>query len=132
MIVFTTLEGSLLGIPASGGGTSGDDHRGSIARRDQPPLSFFLPDGVRFLYVRRNADVTRSGLYVGQIGSVEARLLLEGDLPAIYASPATCCFFEGHPHGSALRSERLTSRRSKPARSRISELPRGSTNLLGL
>ena len=75
MIVFTTLEGSLLGIPAAGGApqamTTVDRSRGEISHL----YPFFLPDGVRFLYVRRNKDVTRSGLYIGQIGSVEARVV---------------------------------------------------------
>jgi Tol biopolymer transport system component len=96
MIVFTTLEGSLLGIPAAGGEpqkvTSVDRSRGEIIHIHP----HFLPDGVRFLYVRRNKDVTRSGLYVGQIGSEEPRLLLDGDLPAIYASPGYLLFLRGN------------------------------------
>ncbi len=66
MIVFTTLEGSLLGIPAAGGElqklTSVDRSQGETIHIHP----YFLPDAVRFLYVRRNKDVTRSGLYVGQ------------------------------------------------------------------
>lgn len=92
MIVFTTLEGSLLGVPAAGGSTQPvttlDRSQGEISHL----YPHFLPDGVRFLYVSRKKDATRSGLYVGQIGSVESRLLLEGDLPAIYASPGYLLF----------------------------------------
>ena len=95
MIVFTTLEGSLLGIPAAGGGpqavTTLDRSRGEISHL----YPSFMPDGVRFLYVSRNKDVTRSGLYIGQIGSVEPRLLLDGDLPAIYATRGYLLFLRG-------------------------------------
>ena len=95
MIVFTTLEGSLLSITAAGGEpqkvTSVDRSGGEIIHVHP----YFLPDGVRFLYVRRNKDVTRSGLFIGQIGSEEPRLLLQGDLPAMYASPGYLLFLRG-------------------------------------
>jgi DNA-binding winged helix-turn-helix (wHTH) protein len=107
MIVFTTLEGSLLGIPAAGGEpqkvTSVDRSRGEIIHI----YPHFLPDAVRFLYVRRNKDVARSGLYIGQIGTVEPQLLLEGDLPAIYATPGYLLF---------LRGNTLTAQRFDPSR----------------
>jgi hypothetical protein len=91
MIVFTTLEG-LASIPAAGGRTQPvttlDRSRGEISHL----YPHFLPDGVRLLYVRRNKDVTGSGLYIGRIDSKESRLLLEGDLPAIYAAPGYLLF----------------------------------------
>jgi DNA-binding winged helix-turn-helix (wHTH) protein/Tol biopolymer transport system component len=94
MIVFTTLEG-LASIPAAGGRTQPvttlDRSRGEISHL----YPHFLPDGVRFLYVRRNKDDTRSGLYLGQIDSEESRLLLGGDLPAIYAAPGYLLFLRG-------------------------------------
>jgi hypothetical protein len=55
----------------------------------------FLPDGVRFLYLNRNEDVNRSGVFLGQIGSTKAELLLDGDVPAIYASPGYLLFLRG-------------------------------------
>ena len=95
LIVFTTVGGSLLGIPADGGPpqavTRLDRSRAEISHL----YPHFLPDGVRFLYLRRNADVTRSGLYAGQIGSVESQLVLEGDVPAIYANPGYLVFLQG-------------------------------------
>jgi eukaryotic-like serine/threonine-protein kinase len=106
LIVFTTLEG-LVSIPAAGGRTQPvttlDRSQGEISHL----YPHFLPDGVRFLYVRRNKDATRSGLYIGQIGSVESRLLLEGDLPAIYAAPGYLLFLRG----STLMAQRFDSRR---------------------
>jgi DNA-binding winged helix-turn-helix (wHTH) protein/Tol biopolymer transport system component len=110
-IVFATLDGSLLGIAAAGGKpqavTSLDRSRGEIGHL----YPHFLPDGVRFLYLRRNADVTKSGLHIGQIGSVEPQLLLEGDLPAIYATPGYLLF---------LRAGTLTAQRFDPGRLKFS------------
>jgi eukaryotic-like serine/threonine-protein kinase len=107
MIVFTTLEGSLLGIPAAGGEprklTSVDRSRGETIHIHP----HFLPDGVRFLFVRRNKDATQSGLYVGRIGSEDAQLLLDGDLPAVYAFPGYLLF---------LRGTTLMARRFDPGR----------------
>lgn len=109
MIVFTTLEGSLLGIPADGG----EPHPVTSLDRSQGEIShlypYFLPDGVRFLYLRRNKDVTRSGLYIGQTGSAEPRLLLEGDLPAIYANPGYLLFLRD----TTLMAQRLDPRSLK-------------------
>ena len=106
MIVFTTLEG-LASIPAAGGRTQPvttlDRSRGEISHL----YPHFLPDGVRLLYVRRNKDVTGSGLYIGRIDSKESRLLLEGDLPAIYAAPGYLLFLRG----GLLMVRRFDSRR---------------------
>ena len=104
-IVFTTREGSLLGISAAGGApqavTHVDRSRGEIAHL----YPYFLPDGVRFLYVRRNEDVTQSGLFIGQIGSTKSALVLTGDLPAIYAKPGYLLY---------LRSGTLMAQRADP------------------
>jgi DNA-binding winged helix-turn-helix (wHTH) protein len=109
MIVFTTLEGSLLGIPADGG----EPHPVTSLDRSQGEISHlypsFLPDGVRFLYLRRHKDVTRSGLYIGRIGSEESHLLIQGDLPAIYANPGYLLFLRG----STLMAQRLDPRSLK-------------------
>jgi len=46
------------------------------------------------LYVIRNADASRGGLYVGQVGSAESKLLLQGEhpTPPIYAAPGYLLF----------------------------------------
>jgi serine/threonine protein kinase len=84
LILFPTEDGRLLGISAAGGEpqviTSPDRSKGEIAHI----APHFLPDGQRFLYVIRSADTKRGGLYVGQVGSHDSRLLLQGDHPAIY------------------------------------------------
>lgn len=106
-IVFTTREGSLLRIPAAGGApqeaTRLDRSRGEISHL----YPYFLPDGIRFLYLSRNEDVTRNGLFIGQVGSAKPELLLESDVPAIYANPGYLLF---------LRSGRLMAQRFDPER----------------
>ena len=57
----------------------------------------FLPDGVRFLYVRRNKDVTRSGLYIGQVGSRRTNCCSKVTSRRSTLVLATCCFFEVAP-----------------------------------
>ena len=92
-IVFPTVQGSLLAIPAAGGETkpvtSVDRSTGEIAHVSP----HFLPDGRRFLYVMLNNDGSRNGLYVGGIDSAAPRLLLRGAIPAIYASPGYLLFY---------------------------------------
>jgi DNA-binding winged helix-turn-helix (wHTH) protein len=92
LIVVPSLQGSLLGIREGGGVpqalTSIDQSKGEIAH-DAPQ---FLPDGQRFLYVIRNKDSELSGLYVGQVGSTERKLLFKGEQPAIYAAPGYLLF----------------------------------------
>ena len=85
-IVFTTRDGSLLGIPATGGAPLPVTRLDRSRQETAHLFPYFLPDGVRFLYVNRNEEATRSGLFVGQIGSLKSESLLAGDLPAIYAN----------------------------------------------
>lgn len=106
-ILFPRLEGPLLGISAFGGEpeaiTSLDQSAGETAHL----TPCFLPDGQRFLYVIRNADEPRSGLYLGQVGSADTRRLLQGDGPALYAPPGYLLF---------LRSRTLMAQRFDPVR----------------
>jgi eukaryotic-like serine/threonine-protein kinase len=92
LIVFPSEDGTLFAIPTSGGEsrtiTRLDRSKGEIAHI----APHFLPDGERFLYVIRNADPRRSGLYVGEVGSDTRRLLLQGEHPAIYAAPGYLVF----------------------------------------
>jgi serine/threonine protein kinase/Tol biopolymer transport system component len=92
LIVFPSQDGRLVAIPAAGGEartlTTPNRSVGEIAH----VAPHFLPDGRRFLYVSRNAEAQRSGLYVREAGSAEPRLLLQGDHPAIYASAGYLLF----------------------------------------
>ena len=92
MLILPSLDGRLLGVPASGGTpravSSPDRSKGEVAHI----APSFLPDGERYLYVVRNADASRSGLYVSG-GTIDgAKLLLQGDHPAIYAPPGYVLF----------------------------------------
>jgi DNA-binding winged helix-turn-helix (wHTH) protein len=87
LILFTSNEGGLLGIPAAGGAPKAVTSLDRSAEEAAHIAPHFLPDGHRFLYLVRKADASRSGLYVGQVGSAERRLLLQGQHPALYAAP---------------------------------------------
>ena len=93
LIVFPSQDGTLLGLRDGGKPeaiTSVDRSRGEL--RHMAPR--FLPDGQRFLYIIRNKDASRSGLYVGQVGSAEPRLLMlfQSEQPALYAEPGYLLF----------------------------------------
>ncbi len=47
----------------------------------------FLPDGRHFLFQLIGADVSRSGVYLGTIGSPESARLLDAESAAVYAPP---------------------------------------------
>jgi WD40-like Beta Propeller Repeat len=107
-ILFPSQDGMLLGISAAGGEpqavTSLDRSKGEIAHI----APHFLPNGQQFLYVIRNADARRSGLYVGRVGSHESQLLLQGEHPAIYASPGYLVFTrQGSIVAQAFDAQRL-------------------------
>jgi eukaryotic-like serine/threonine-protein kinase len=93
LIVFPEEEGSLLAIPVDGGAphpvTSVDRADGEI-RHASP---YFLPDGRRFLYVIRNEDPSRSGVYVGDLTSGTPKRLLDGDTTAVFAPPGYLLFW---------------------------------------
>ena len=91
LILFPSEDGGLISVPASGGEpttvTSLDRSAGEVGHVSPR----FLPDG-RFLYVVRNAEPSRTGLYVGQIGSAVPRLVLQGEHSAVYAAPGYLLF----------------------------------------
>jgi eukaryotic-like serine/threonine-protein kinase len=92
LILFPSMGDAVFKIPAAGGQpeavTKLDRSTGETAHI----APYFLPEGRRFLYVVQNADGKRSGLYVGELGSSLARLLLPGDVPAVYAAPGYLLF----------------------------------------
>jgi DNA-binding winged helix-turn-helix (wHTH) protein len=96
LVLFSSSDGRLLGLRDGGKPeTITSVNRSGGELRHMAPR--FLPDGERFLYVIRNADASRSGVYVGQVGSTDSRLLFqsEGEHPAIYAAPGYLLFDRG-------------------------------------
>jgi eukaryotic-like serine/threonine-protein kinase len=91
-IVFASEGGRLMSISPDGGEpraiTAPDASTGEIAH----VAPYFLPDGQHFVYVSRNTDERRTGLYVRDVAGAAPRLLLQGDHPAIYAPPGYVLF----------------------------------------
>lgn len=56
---------------------------------------YFLPDGKHFLYLARNAQQNNSAIYAGELGSKEAKLLVNTDAGAAYAAPGYLFFVRG-------------------------------------
>jgi Tol biopolymer transport system component len=52
----------------------------------------FLPDGRHFLYLARAEPAQNSGIYVGSLGSNEARRVADLDVPAYFAKPGYLLF----------------------------------------
>jgi eukaryotic-like serine/threonine-protein kinase len=82
--------GSLFRIPDSGG-------EPTAATRVETPKQVnhgfpqFLPDGRHFLYYVQGTSETR-GVYIGQLGGLEARRLLAADASAVYVSSGQLLF----------------------------------------
>jgi serine/threonine protein kinase/Tol biopolymer transport system component len=58
----------------------------------------FLPDGKHFLYLGGNLSATGTtnlGIYIGTLGSTEAKFLLQADSDALYAAPGYLLFLRG-------------------------------------
>jgi len=87
LIVVAGRSGSLFSVPSRGGAveqvTALDASAGETAHR----APHFLPDGQHFLYSIRSREISRNGLYVGQLGSAQRRLLIQGDTQAVFAEP---------------------------------------------
>jgi Tol biopolymer transport system component len=82
-----STEGPLFRV-AAGGGTATqvtelDRARGDVAH--QHPK--FLPDGQHFLFLVRSTKAENGGLYLGSLGSVEARRLVATDVMGLFAAP---------------------------------------------
>jgi hypothetical protein len=99
LIVFASQTGSgFESVPASGGiPTSVPSRKGSgPAFSNRWPE--FLPDGRHFLYLSGNlsaAGTSDLGIYIGEIGSNEAKFLLQADSDALYTSPGYLLFLRG-------------------------------------
>jgi eukaryotic-like serine/threonine-protein kinase len=56
---------------------------------------FFLPDGKHFLYVARVRNFEKTGLYVGLLGSMDRKRILDGNTFAAYTVPGYLLFSRG-------------------------------------
>ena len=92
LILFPSMGRAVFSIPAAGGQPEAVTKLDRTAGETGHIAPYFLPEGRRFLYVVQNAEGKRSGLYVGEVGSSATRLLLPGDVPAIYAAPGYLLF----------------------------------------
>ncbi len=94
LIVVAGQSGSLFSVPSRGGAveqvTTLDASAGETAHR----APHFLPDGQHFLYSIRSREISRNGLYVGQLGSSQRRLLIQGDTQAVFAEPGYVAFLQ--------------------------------------
>ncbi|MFT7478718.1 MAG: Tol biopolymer transport system component, partial [Gammaproteobacteria bacterium] len=97
-ILFAEEDGPLVSVDARGGTpeVALDHSLGRPGVRAMWPS--FLPDGKGFLYTIQDAGGEVSGLYVGEIGSATARLLLPETTNAVYVEPGWLV----HRRGDAL------------------------------
>ena len=87
-----TTTGGLFRVPAAGGAatpvTTLDQASGETSHR----FPWFLPDGRHFLYLDRNADRDKSGVYVADLGSNTRRRVLDAPSNAVYSPPGYLLF----------------------------------------
>ena len=95
LIVFPTRTGELDGVSDAGAPRPVINLRNRSAGEIAHSAPQFLPNGEHFLFVIRNADESKTGLYVGKLGSSNRQLLIPGDTAAIYASPGYLLFLRG-------------------------------------
>jgi serine/threonine protein kinase len=100
VIVFAPqiLSGGLSSVPSAGGSpTTLASHKTSEgASSNRWPV--FLPDGSHFLYLSGDlsaAGTSKLGIYVGELGTDEAKFLLQSDSDALYAAPGYLLFLRG-------------------------------------
>jgi len=87
VIVFTPItSASLLRVPASGGNPEPASKLDPALGENSHRWPFFLPDGKHFLYwVRTAQGVQGNALYVGELGSLQAKQLMKSETMAQYA-----------------------------------------------
>jgi eukaryotic-like serine/threonine-protein kinase len=95
VIVFTpTTNAALLRVPASGGTPEPASKLDASRAENSHRWPFFLPDGKHFLYWARTSqgyreytgNVQGNALYVGELGSLQAKQLMKSETMAEYAS----------------------------------------------
>jgi serine/threonine protein kinase/Tol biopolymer transport system component len=93
VILFTpNASAPLIRVPAAGGSPSPaadlDTKDGEVSHR-QP---WFLPDGRHYLFLIRNTDPEKTGVYVGDLESKQRHRVLSGLTNAIYVPPGFLLF----------------------------------------
>ena len=88
VIVFTPSSNQpLLRVPATGGTPEAASKLDVATGENSHRFPFFLPDGKHFIYWSRTSRVGQSPvLYVGELGSLHAKMLMKSDSMASYAS----------------------------------------------
>jgi len=82
-----SVTGGVLRVPADGGtpepASKLDDTRAENSHR----WPYFLPDGKHFLFWARSGEgIDQQALYVGTLGSLQAKIIMKSPSPAIFAS----------------------------------------------
>jgi len=87
VIVFAPATGSSLLRVSAGGGTPEPASKLDIAQGENSHRwPYFLPDGSHFLFWARNSrGIQEHTLYVGRLGSLEAKPLMKSELMAVYS-----------------------------------------------
>ncbi len=94
IILFTAPKG-LRSVPAAGGEVTAALEL-DLARQESAQIyPSFLPDGRHFLFFSQSADPSKSGTYVGMLGSKETRLVISGDSNAQYVLPGFLIYGRG-------------------------------------
>ncbi len=92
VIVFTPGFGACIQqVSASGGIPTNVTSFDTALREDSHRWPWFLPDGKRFLYLRRGTT-DRAGIYLSSIDSKEVTLVLPSKMNAVYSPPGYLLF----------------------------------------
>jgi hypothetical protein len=109
----TTTQG-LLRVSASGGKPEPASKLDTAQAENSHRWPFFFPDGKHFLYWSRNSRAGEpSVLYVGELGTLQAKVLMKSETMAIYAAG----------HLLFLRGQTLMAQPFNPSRFELSGEP---------
>jgi serine/threonine protein kinase len=111
-------------VPASGGESTVITEFDASRKEDAHYYPQFLPDGKRFIYIRRSADREKSGIYIGSLDDPEKgrkdQLILRSSHRAVYSpDPRT-----GKGHLLFIRGNGLYAQSFDPGSSALSGEPR--------
>ena len=87
VILFSNLTGPITRVPATGGERSTATRVNQAEREDSHSYPHFLPDGRRFLYYVRSANVERAGIYVKSLDADDARRVMDAGSNVAYVPP---------------------------------------------
>jgi Tol biopolymer transport system component len=111
-------SGALFRVPASGGEPTAATRLDASRKEHWQQWPTFLPDGRRFLYLSTSGEAWPQGrreIYVGTLGSLDARRVASVDSQFAYASPGFLLF---------AREGALFAQRFDPAAARVLDEPR--------